>query len=496
MTADPILHRYEIAVLNVLKKSKELTLEELIERAKLGKDEVLWAIEGLSKAEMVAVKRHSEDVASLTEEGQAYAASSLPEITLAKKLSSAKHLEIKSLNTKQERLGFMWAKNKGLVKIEKGRAVLTKKGADAARSGLREEAILKELGSDKEAYKRYKSSEAVPELRKRKLIEVKASHAIESIAITSKGSEAEGNAEPRAEIEVLDRNMIVNGLWRGKRFRAYNVEAPVEPREIATRHPLRKVIDDLREAYIGLGFQEVAGPIIEPAFWVFDYLFVPQHHPARDAQDTFFLSTPETLQLPEKSLVKRIKGEHERAWHSGWSEEVAMQAMPRTHTTSVTGRYMHEITSSLQKDPSSYELPVKLFTVGRNFRNENIDYKHLADFYMTDGIAIGKNLTLANLFDILIRIYKSIGIKIRFKPAYFPFVEPGVEVQVEQDGEWLELGGAGVIRKEVIGMERKNLNVLAWGLGVERILLVKDKQIDSIASLFNTSVGWLRARRI
>ena len=116
--------------------------------------------------------------------------------------------------------------------------------------------------------------------------------------------------------------------------------------------------------------------------------------------------------------------------------------------------------------------------------------------YQTDGIVIGVNLTLANLFDVLKRIYSSIGVEIKFKPSYFPFVEPGVEVDILYNGEWLELGGAGIIRKEITDIVSKKITVLAWGLGVERALLARDKSINSITELFNSSLGWLRRKVI
>ncbi len=213
-------------------------------------------------------------------------------------------------------------------------------------------------------------------------------------------------------------------------------------------------------------------------------------------QDTFFLANPGSMEIGERGLVSRMKREHERAWHMEWSEEVASQAVARTHTTSVTGRYVHKLVEEVLKDPQKHQLPIKLFTVGRNFRNENIDYKHLADFYQTDGIIIGRDLTLANLFDTLIKLYRGIGVSVKFTPQYYPFVEPGVHVLADINGEWMEIGGAGIIRREITGVGRRKISVLAWGLAIERLLLLKDKRIDSIASLYNSSVGWLRERSV
>jgi phenylalanyl-tRNA synthetase alpha chain len=213
-------------------------------------------------------------------------------------------------------------------------------------------------------------------------------------------------------------------------------------------------------------------------------------------QDTFFLSRPKELPVQDKSLVRRIKAEHEKAWHGEWSEKFASRAILRTHTTSVTGRYINSTINAMIGKKRGFEPPIKFFSVGRVFRNENLDYKHLADFYMHDGIIIGKNLTLAHLFDVLTKLYKSVGVKIRFKPAYFPFVEPGVEVHVLQNGEWLEMGGAGIIRKEVTGVERKTISVLAWGLPIERIALLRKSGVESIVELYNSGAGPLRRMKV
>ncbi len=126
-----------------------------------------------------------------------------------------------------------------------------------------------------------------------------------------------------------------------------------------------------------------------------------------------------------------------------------------------------------------------------------MDYRHLADFYQHDGVIIGKDLTLSNLFDELTKIYAFIGIKIKFKPSYFPFVEPGVEYMAyhEERGEWIEIGGAGMFREEITGVKRNKLSVLAWGPGIDRTLLIKDSSISNISELYNNGIGWLRKRR-
>jgi phenylalanyl-tRNA synthetase alpha chain len=484
-------------VLEALKTTRKLSLNELLEEAKIGKDEALWAIGNLSNSGLVTITMEGTDDFSLTSEGEEYAKNGLPEERLLKRLEKEK-INVSTLKKKEEQIGLIWAKKKGLVEIDKDYLKLTQKGREASENGIHEGAVLKELDEDTSSYAQYKGKEEIDEFVKRGLIETSSKKGIKEVEITQRGilELAKERQTEAPEIDALDRNIIKSRSWSNGRFKSYNVEAPVEAKEAAVRHPLRIFIDEIRRAYLSLGFTEVSGPVIDSSFWVFDYLFVPQHHPARDMQDTFFLSKPSKLQIEDKSLVKRIKQEHEKAWHNEWSEEIAMQAIPRTHMTSVTGRYMNEMINRIKKNPKEYELPIKIFSIGRVFRNENATYKNLADFYQMDGMIIGRQLTLANLFDVLIKLYSLLGVKINFKPTYFPFVEPGVECYTEFKGKDLELFGAGIIRKEITGVERKSINVLAWGPGVDRLMLLRDEKMENIASMYNSSAGWLREMKM
>lgn len=487
------MHRHELAVLSALKEAKRLSFEALLNAASLEKNEALWAISNLSAMGFITVEKAGEYEIKISGEGEEYAKRKLPELSLLKKVGT-KGIELAALTSKEDQIGLNWAKRKELVQISDKMLRLTEKGKKVSQTGIDTDSILKEIFKNKSAYDKYRGSEAARELEQRGLLEVKERESIKQVEITQQGVLALAKErQSESEIEALDRSMINSRSWAGKKFRPYNVDAPVEPADVAMRHPLRRTINEIREAYVGLGFREVSGPIIEPAFWVFDYLFVPQDHPARDVQDTFFLARPSELAVKDKKLVERIKKEHEGAWHSEWSEKEATQAVARTHTTSVTGRYIHEIIGRINSG-EKFELPVKLFTVGRNLRNETIDPKHTADFYQHDGIIIGKNLTLANLFDTLIKLYGRLGIdELKLKPYYYPFVEPGVLILGKAGGDWLELGGAGVIRKEITGIARNSINVLAWGPGVERIMLIK-KSVGNISELYGSSVGWLRER--
>ncbi len=490
------MHRYERSVLDALRKRKQLDLIGLIDATGIGRDEALWALENLSAQGYVDLKREQSSEALLTNEGKEYAMSALPESKMLARLKEGT-IEIKGLRDQQERLGFQWAKQKGLVSIKNGSILLGEKGVTASEKGLVEERVLRDLAKDPRAYGRLlKSNSAeVGELRKRGLIEIKEKNVLATVSITKKGISAETDSEDEG-IGALTKSMISGGSWKGSKFKGYDVNVPVEKTLAARKHPLAQNIDDIRRSYISNGFVEVSGPVIDSAFWVFDALFQPQDHPARDVQDTFYLEDIEAQEIRNREYISRVKKAHTEGWHYKWDIDTAMEPVLRTHMTSVSVRYLYEMLSNINS--KKYELPVKLFSMGRVFRNESVDYRHLADFQQTDGLVIGKELSFASLFDTLIKLYSWLG-EVKFKPAYFPFVEPGVEMYAfsKERDEWIEMGGAGVLRREITGMKRKDLTALAWGISVERLMMVrKGGDINSITELYNGSIGWLRNRKL
>ncbi len=486
----PLLHKYEILVLEVLKRLHTASLERLCAESGLGKDEAMWALQNLSDAGIVELRHQERERITISDEGVEYAKHGLPEEQLLKELDG-KQIKVSSLGEK-ERIGLQWSKKLGLVDIQNGELRMTDKGKAAANKGFDSARALKEIyeGKGGTAHK-----SILEELSRRKLIEVERRREVSEVAITQKGKAAEMKASE--SIDQVDRGVIANESWKSMGFKSYDVNVKVERRVPALKHPLKRLIDRIKDAYVSMGYQEVSGPAVESSFWVFDSLFVPQDHPARDAQDTFYISNLDRAELSKIPHVRTVRKAHVKGWHAKWKEDVARQMLLRTHTTSVSSRYVYNIVNGLKTDPDKYTLPIKLFSVGRVFRNETVDYRHLADFYQHDGVIIGKDLTLSNLFDELTKIYAFLGIKIKFKPSYFPFVEPGVEYFAyhEERKEWIEVGGAGMFREEITGVKRSKLSVLAWGPGIDRTLLIKDSSISNISELYNNGIGWLRSRR-
>jgi phenylalanyl-tRNA synthetase alpha chain len=296
-----------------------------------------------------------------------------------------------------------------------------------------------------------------------------------TIALTEKGKSAWDTNRVRV---VKERNTLTpadleSGAWREIKLRPYDVTLPAREIYPAKIHPLRKIIEQTRRAFLEMGFAEVVSPMIESAFWNFDALFQPQDHPARDMQDTFYMRDPATTPLPEAKIVDAVRRTHEdggdtgsEGWGYKWSPERSEQVVLRTHTTAATIR-------ALAANPNP---PGKFFCVGWTYRNETISFKHLPVFHQVDGIIIDEEANLASLMGTLQEFYSKMGFgRVKFKPAFYPYTEPSVDVVVfmESRGKWLEMGGAGIFRPEVTEPLGCKYPVLAWGLGIERLAMLR-----------------------
>jgi phenylalanyl-tRNA synthetase alpha chain len=484
------LHEYGFRLLSALTAvGGEAGIGKLEKATGLKPDALLWTIESLSENGSIRVKRDAVSKIELTEEGRSYLKQT-PEEKLVQELDDKGKLQVSAVKNK---IGLIWAKKNNWIAIDKEGSItlskegklLRKKKTYALRSAL-EEAAAGRIGKKEE----------LDILVKRNLANVREKNIISSVQITPTGKEQLSKSSSVDEIGELTKELILGRKWETTPFRGYDVTAPAERTNPARRHPVSEYMDLIRGIWTGMGFQETSGPVIETAFWAFDALFSPQDHPTRDMQDTFFLSNPKTIDIGDVALLSRVKKMHETGWGEPWRKELAEQAILRQHTTSVSARRMHEFL-----DAPNANYPIKLFSIGKVFRNESIDYKHLAELHMCDGIIIGNNLSLANLIHTLKTFYSALGFdannpkSVRFKPSYFPFVEPGLEINYfdEQKGDWLELGGAGIIRKEIVTALGGRRTVLAWGLGIDR-LMFRELKIDSLVQLYANEAGWLRRR--
>jgi len=293
------------------------------------------------------------------------------------------------------------------------------------------------------------------------------------------------------EVNELTPEMLADGSWREVQFRAYNVALAAERITPGKPHPLCRLIEEVRLAFLELGFSEATCPMAELAFWDFDALFQPQDHPAREMQDTFYCAMPSSLRLPtEGGWVARVKATHEdggdtgsRGWRYSWSEARAMQVVLRTHMTASSIR-------AIARNPYP---PQKVFSIGRVFRRETVDYKHLPEFMQVDGIIIDEQASFSNLLGTLAKFYERMGIpEVQFKPDFFPYTEPSVGARAPFGGKWLELCGAGIFRPEVTLPFGCTAPVLAWGMGLERLAMARFG-VASIKDLYQSDLDWLKA---
>ncbi len=336
--------------------------------------------------------------------------------------------------------------------------------------------------------------DTLADLVKRGLVAKKETKTV-SISISDEGREALGSAEDLG-LEKLTPEVIASIRATGLdvKLRPLDVTASAPKFHPGRRHPVKEIIAEVREAYLSMGFTEILGEAVQPAFWNFDALFTPQDHPARELQDTFYVKDMRDQRISRTGVVARVAAAHETGWQTGskgwrykWSVEEARRLVLRTHNTAVT----------IQATRDSGGAETRVFSVARVYRNENLDYKHLAELHQMEGIVIGDGLNLRNLMGVLTKFYGKLGMSgVKLWPSYFPYTEPSMQVMVYYDkvGKWLEMGGSGVFRPEVTWPLGVKKPVLAWGCGLERLLMLR-LGMEDIRELYNNDLGWLRERR-
>ncbi|HOK57521.1 MAG TPA: phenylalanine--tRNA ligase subunit alpha [Methanothrix sp.] len=453
--------------------------QEIADRLDLKIEAVLSAAESLAESGLISVDKKVIERFSLTEEGRRYAREGLPERRLIDIIGDGKPLS--ELQDPALKIAIGWARKKGWVRIDKG--VLRPLGRPA--EGEDEIALRMLLDGEKT---RSEIGSAVDLLIKRGLVTSSRSKSWR-YGITDEGkrvlSQIGEHAAPATEISQLTPEIIKSGAWRGARFRPYNVRVPGETIYPGKIHPYRRLMDRMRRIMLEMGFTEIKGEIIQSSFWNFDALFQPQDHPAREMQDTFYLNTK--AEIPDYRAVKEM---HERGggigstgWGGVWDPEIARQEVLRTHTTAITIKYLAD----------NPEPPVKAFCIDRVYRREAIDATHTPEFEQLEGVVMDRGVTFSNLLGILKEFYSKMGFEeVRFRPGYFPYTEPSVEPEVWIDGlGWVELGGAGVFRREVTAPFGIEHPVLAWGLGVSRLAMLR-LGLKDLRLLYQPDIGWLR----
>jgi phenylalanyl-tRNA synthetase alpha chain len=495
------LHENERKVLLALEGRGAATTQELSAETGLGRDAVEKASAWAETKGVVSFREEVSRSFNLTEEGRKYAEEGLPEKRLLGMVARGSD-EISALKDEFPPLNIAlaWVRRNGWATIKKGRLTLTEKGLAAKDEETLDDALLSNLKETSLDNPDDDSMARLDQFVKRNLVE-ESETVIRWVELTEAGEALIPSVKKVRETLVITQitpEILQSDSWKGANFQGYDVTLPVPSLHPGKRHFISSIIDYIRRFWVELGFKEMTGDYLELSFWNFDALYQPQDHPARDLADTFYLKTPYKGRLPDPKMVENVRQTHENGWTTGstgwkykWDPEVSERNCLRTHTTSLSVNQIAKLTPD--------DLPGKFFSVGRVFRNETIDWNHLAEFYQTDGIVIGEGVTFRNMQGYLKAYLEGLGLKrFRFRPGFFPYTEMSMEAEVwiEERGEWMELFGAGMFRPEVVKpLIGVDVPVLAWGPGFER-LVMESYGIDSIRQLYGNDLGLLRKARL
>ena len=307
--------------------------------------------------------------------------------------------------------------------------------------------------------------------------------------LTKSGSSLDPSSlEETKLIGEVTPEMLQTESWVGAEFKPFDVEAPAPMPTGGRRHPMQSLIERIRSVFLEMGFSEIEGDYVQSAGWNMDSLFIPQSHPARTMQDTFYLNQPRKVEVDEEylDLWARVH-EHghdtgSKGWGGSFDKEESQRALLRTHTTVNTVRHIAD-------NPHT---PSRVFGIGRVFRQETIDRTHMPEFHQIEGIIHEPDASLPMLISTLKTFYSKMGYPdVRVRPAYFPYTEPSAEVDILWKGEWLELGGSGIFRPEVTEPLGTEWPVCAWGMGLERLAMLV-LGLDDIRQLYQPDLERLR----
>ncbi|MFH1592964.1 MAG: phenylalanine--tRNA ligase subunit alpha [Candidatus Woesearchaeota archaeon] len=461
----------------ILSHLEEGSLSNICRKANLDKVSVVRSLEYLQNKGIVKLSTQKKKVVEIGVNGALYLKKGLPERRLIHLLSE-KH--IISINDAQKLAGLSddefkaslgALKKKALIELVKGKIHLAANREEISKKSL-EESFIEALPLEYDSLSP-EQLHALKSLQNRKdIIQIDEKKKI-NIEVTDLGKKLiKSGVKTKDLIEQITPSMLKSEkLWKGKKFRRYDVKSPVPMIHGGKRHFVNQSVDYGRRIWTDMGFKEMTGDLVQSSFWNFDALFTAQDHPVRDIHDTFFIN--KKVELPDKKIVNAVKKAHEsgtsgsKGWGYEWDEDEVKRLCLRTHTTCLSAQTLAKLKPG--------DLPAKFFAIGVNFRNETVDWSHGFEFLQTEGIVVDSNENFRHLLGYLKQFANKMGFeKIRFRPAYFPYTEPSVEgdVWVEERKEWVEMIAAGIFRPEVTEpLLGKAIPVLAWGPGFGRMLM-------------------------
>jgi len=490
-----MLHPLERSVIKVLREGIEL--KDIMSKTGLQEIEVMRALQWLENKGIIKTELETKEAIKLDSNGLNYLKNKLPERRflecLTKEITLKEIKEKARLNDEELQVSLGILKRKAAIDIENGKVKLTENGKKLLSKEFLEESFLKKLPlesgklSDQEKY-------AYNELKKRKEIIKTNVEKLRFVSLTQLHSALMKEKIETNNIGMLTPEIIKSGEWKNKKFRRYDIKINVPKSYGGRKQEYRKFLDGVRTKFMALGFEEMAGPIVESEFWNMDALYMPQSHSARDIHSAYYIKEPKKAELDLK-IVNKVRDAHENgiAGSKGWGYKFDLEKTKtnilRTQGTACSARMLAS---------NNLKIPGKYFAIARCFRPDVVDATHSADFNQIEGIVVGKSLNLKHLFGLLEMFAKEVAgaTEIKIVPSYFPFTEPSCELHAKhpQMG-WIELGGAGIFRPELVNMlTGKDTVVIAWGLGVDRLGMFK-LGIKDIRQLFSHNIDVLRSMK-
>jgi phenylalanyl-tRNA synthetase alpha chain len=496
----------EKSLLLALKDGKKTRLSELLKKTKLPYASVARASVWLSSKGYAKIEDVKRSFIQLDSEGNKVLNKGLPERILVEAiLNNGGHTLLNNVSILAElskdelNIALGWARKKGWLTFsrENGKRFILVK--EKPKKGIDEE-LIEQLSKGSMPVDSL-SSQQLLELNvlvKRPQIIIQNEDVDRFITLTKVGlTVVKQIKEVGEEISQLTPELIKSGKWSEIRFRKYDIKAPVAKLWAGKKQPYLRFLDAMKQKLISLGFIEMVGPTVEFMFFNCDALYMPQDHPAREIHDIYYLKSPSYGDLsPYTALINNVKATHETGWETnstGWGYPFSLEATKRlilrSQGTALSARMLID---------EGLKIPGKYFSIARCYRPDVLDRTHLIEFNHVEGIVLGENLTFKNLLGILkmFALETAGADKIRFTPDYFPFTEPSVELSAyKADSGWLEFGGAGMFRPEVTRPLGIKVPVIAWGLGIDRIFMMK-AGISDIRDIFSQDLNWLRSQKV
>lgn len=479
----------ERKILEFLKDKSEV-YEENIEAEGISRELVRGALSWLEKKGLIDVKKLDETVYRMSQEGISYARDGLPELKLIELIRKNKGISVSEalqiLEDSQFKIATAQLAKLG-TRPENG--AFRNFNDEVYEKILKRQKLLESMRYDTDIQINKENEELI----KRSGLFEKKERTRRMVKINQSGIKALLENKDDGNITEVTSEIIRNYDPKLHRFVSYDLNMPGETIMRNTSHPLADFIEKIREIFLQMGFEELKDDYVEITGWNMDALFIPQDHPARDMQDTFYLKgnsrkvEESEIKLFERAGNIQMKGYGKyTGYGTEWKLESAMEPILRTHTTSSTMRAV-------------WKMPDKeraVFSVDRVFRHESVDWKHLAEFHQVEGAVHMKNASLGNLKWLLNKFYKQLGFEqIKLVPSYYPYTEPSLDVIVNVNGREMEMGGSGLIRPEVCKILGLKYRVIAWGLGLERLAMLYSGLTD-IRELYNSDLRWLTNGKI